>query len=322
MLQYGSVKGNLCHFRAITLAWRRKHKVVSARPPAYSTGNFGVTPMRELSRRLVIALILIFTCSIMLLSIPWKALAADDEPLNKEQIKQFLQTADIIKSRPSPRGITHPLRLTLSNGKITHDASFQAIDEHKSKMDLGNGKMELDFVDSYKYNLAAYQIAELLGVDYMLPVYVERKWEGKTGSLSWWLPVKMDDAERFEKKIEPPNADKWNQQMFRIRVFDELVYDTDPNLTNVLIGEDWTVYRVDFSRAFRKSKELRGEKNLVKCDRQLFEKLKALRGDEVAEKTRRYLTKDEINGVMARRDKIVAKFQSLIAQKGEKEILY
>ena len=278
--------------------------------------------MRELSRRLVIPLFIIATCISIPLSIPWKALAADDEPLNKEQIKQFLQTADIIKSRPSPRGITHPLRLTLSNGTITHDASFQPIDEHKPKMDLGNGKIETDFVDSYKYNIAAYQIAELLGVDYMLPVYVERKWEGKTGSLSWWLPVKMDDAERFEKKIEPPDADKWNQQMFRIRVFDELVYDTDPNLTNVLIGPDWTVYRVDFSRAFRKSKDLRGEKNLVKCDRRLFEKLKALKADEVAEKTKRYLTKDEINAVMARRDKIVAKFQSLIAQKGEKEILY
>jgi hypothetical protein len=39
--------------------------------------------------------------------------------------------------------------------------------------------------------------------------------------------------------------------MYRIRVFDELVYDRDPNLTNVLIGEDWTVWRVDFSRAFQ-----------------------------------------------------------------------
>jgi hypothetical protein len=277
--------------------------------------------MRDLSRRQVIPLFIIFAC-IIPLSIPWKALAADEEPLTKEQIKQFLQTADIVKSKGSSKGITHPYRLTLSNGVMTHDASFQPIDEHKPKMDLGNGRIETDFVDSYKYNIAAYQIAELVGLDNMLPVYVERKWEGKTGSLSWWLPVKMDDAERFEKKIEPPDADKWNKQMFRIRVFDELVYDTDPNLTNVLIGDDWTVYRVDFSRAFRKNKDLRGEKNLVKCDRQLFEKLKTLKAEEVAERTRRYLTKDEINGVMARRDKIVAKFNSLIAQKGEKEILY
>jgi hypothetical protein len=254
--------------------------------------------------------------------LPFAARAADDAPLTKEQIKQFLQTAEVIKNKPSSKGVTHPSRLTLSNGTITHDASFQTIDEHKAEMKLESGKTEFDFVDSYKYNIAAYQLAELLGLDDMLPVYVERKWQDKTGSLSWWLPVKMDDAERVEKKLEPPEPDKWNKQMFRVRVFDELVYDTDPNLTNVLIGEDWTVWRIDFSRAFRKNKDLRAPKNLVKCDRQLLEKLKALKADELAERTKRYLTKDEVNGVMARRDKIVATFQTLIAEKGEKEILY
>jgi hypothetical protein len=63
-------------------------------------------------------------------------------------------------------------------------------------------------------------------------------------------------------------------------------------------------------------------KNLVKCDRQLLEKLKALKGDELAQKTKRYLTQDEVNAVMARRDKIVATFQTLISQKGEGEVLY
>ena len=253
---------------------------------------------------------------------PFAARAADDPPLTKEQIKQFLQTAEVIKSKPSSKGVTHPSRLTLSNGTITHDASFQTIDEHKVEMKLESGKTEFDFVDSYKHNIAAFQLAELVGLDDMLPVYVERKWQGKTGSLSWWLQVKMDDAERVEKKLEPPDPDKWNKQMYRVRVFDELVYDTDPNLTNVLIGEDWTVWRIDFSRAFRKSKDLRAPKDLVKCDRQLLEKLKSLKADELAEKTKGYLSKDEVNGVVARRDKIVATFQTLISERGEKEILY
>ena len=274
--------------------------------------------MQEYLRPLTRPLLVVLACVIF----PIAGRAADNTPLTKEQVKQFLQTAEVINSKPSKKGITHPWRLTLSNGTITHDASFQSIDEHKSEMKLASGKVEIDFVDSYKYNIAAYQLAELVGLDNMLPVYVERKWQGKTGSLSWWLPVKMDDVERVEKKIEPPDPDKWNQQMYRIRVFDELVYDTDPNLTNVLIGEDWTVWRVDFSRAFRKNKDLRAPKNLVKCDRQLLEKLKALKADELAGETKGYLTKDEVNAVMARRDKIVATFQSLIAEKGEKEILY
>ena len=285
----------------------------------YSIGQFPEdTPMQELPRPLARFLFVVLACVI----IPLAAHAADDTPLTKEQIKQFLLTAEIIKSKTSSRGVTHPWRLTLSNGTITQDASFQSIDEHKSEMKLASGRVEFDFVDSYKYNIAAYQLAELLGLDDMLPVYVERQWQGKTGSLSLYFPVKIDDAERVEKKIEPPDPDKWNKQMYRIRVFDELIYDTDPNLTNVLIGEAWTIWRIDFSRAFRKNKELRVPTNLVKCDRQRFEKLKALKADEVTEKTKNYLTKYEVNGVMARRDKIVATFQTLIAEKGEKEVLY
>lgn len=274
--------------------------------------------MYEFYKPLARLLLIVLVCAML----PFAAPAADDTQLTKEQMKVFLQTAEIINSKPSANGTTHPWRLTLSNGTITHDASFQPIDIHKAEMKLESGRSEFDFTDSYRYNIAAYRLAELVGLDDMLPVYVERKWHGKSGSISWWLPVKMDEAKRIEKKLAVPDPEKWNNQMYRIRVFDELVYDADPNLTNVLIGEDWTVWRVDFSRAFRKNKELRAPKNLVKCDRELFEKLQALQADEVAEKTKPYLTKDEVKAVMARRDKIVATFQSFIAQKGEKEILY
>jgi hypothetical protein len=177
-------------------------------------------------------------------------------------------------------------------------------------------------VDSYKYNIAAYRLAELLGIDDMLPMYVERKWRGNSGSLSWWLPVQMDGAERHRRKIEPPDLGAWKKQMYKIRVFDELVYDTDPNLTNVLIGNDWKVYRIDFTRAFRLHENLQNPKNLVRCERKLFERLKALDGNELTQKTEHYLTKWEVQGVMARRDKIVEYFQKLIAEKGENEVLY
>jgi hypothetical protein len=276
--------------------------------------------MRELPRSLTRASLAVLACVIL----PLAMSAADESALTKDQIKQFLQTAEVIKNKPSSKGVTHPWRLTLSNGTITHDASFQAVDEHKAENKLASGKVELNFVDSYKYNIAAYQLAELVAMDDMLPVYVERKWEGKTGSLSWWLPVKMDEADRVEKKIAVPEAyrEKWNEQMAKVRVFDELIYDTDANLTNVLIGEDWTIWRIDFTRAFRANKDLHAPKDLVRCQRQLFEKLKTLNADELTDKTKHYLTKAEVNAVMARRDKIVATFQALIAAKGEAEVLY
>jgi hypothetical protein len=47
-----------------------------------------------------------------------------------------------------------------------------------------------------------------------------------------------------------------------------------------------------------------------------------LDANELAEKTKHYLDKDDVKAVMARRDKIVAHFQKLIAEKGENEVLY
>jgi hypothetical protein len=249
------------------------------------------------------------------------AVASDEPTPTKEQIKQFLMNAKVVKSQDAKKGVTGTKRLTLSDGTITHDASFQDLDEHKFSKQLASG-IELNFVDSYKYNIAAYGLAELLGMDDMLPVYVERKWEGKKGSLSWWLPVKMDEAERYKQKLTPPDPDAWNNQMYKIRVFDQLVSDNDPNLTNVLIGANWQIWRIDFSRAFRLNTEVKNSKDLVRCDRQLLEKLKALDANAVTEKTNHYLSKDEVKAVMARRDKIVAQFQKLIAEKGDKEVLY
>jgi len=162
---------------------------------------------------------------------------ASDEPTpTKDQIKQFLRTAKVVKSVQSNKGITNTWRLTLTDGTLTHDASFQHIDEHKSNATMASGRIELNFVDSYKYNIAAYALAELIALDDMLPVYVERKWRGDTGSLSWWLPVKMDEVERHKQNLTAPDPNAWNNQMYKIRVFDQLVYDDDPNLTNVLIG--------------------------------------------------------------------------------------
>jgi hypothetical protein len=91
--------------------------------------------------------------------IPLAAQAADDTPLTKEQIKQFLQTAEVIKSKPSSKGVTHPWRLTLSNGTITHDASFQPIDEHKSEMKLESGKVEFDFAVLNKHEWGFFRIS-------------------------------------------------------------------------------------------------------------------------------------------------------------------
>jgi hypothetical protein len=248
--------------------------------------------------------------------------AAAEPSLSKAQMQKFLATAKVVGQKQTSKGITAPWRLKLTDGTLTHEGAFQSIDEHKMRMDFGDGTTELNFVDSYEYDLAAYNISELIGLDSMMPVTVARTWNGKKGAISWWVPTLMDEKERLAKKVEPPPAAHWNDQMHRMRVFTALVRDTDRNLTNVLIDPDWKLWMIDFTRAFRLQPTLINEKDLVKCDRDLLAKLKALNKDDVTRVTKDRLRKIDVDAVMVRRDKIVEHFAKLVAEKGEAEVLY
>ena len=248
--------------------------------------------------------------------------AADEPKLTKEEMKEFLLNAKVVHSKQNKKGITGSWQLTLSDGKLTHDAHFQPIDISKPAQQLASGRTELNFRDTYHFNIAAYALAELLGLEHMLPVTVQRKWNGQTGAMAWWIPKKWDEAARLKDKIQPPDPEAWNKQIYKMRVFNQLIYDTDANLGNWLITEDWKLWRIDFSRAFRLFHELETPKNLSRCDRQLMEKVRQLDPTAVAEKTKGQLNKEEVKAVMARRDKIVAYFEKLIAEKGENEVLY
>ncbi len=249
--------------------------------------------------------------------------AADEPNFTEEQKINFLLNAKVISSKHTSKGITSPWRLTLNDGTLTHDAVFQTVHENKPVMQFSTGRTEINFKDYWEYDIAGYRVAKMLGLDDMIPIYLERKWNGERGAIGWWVPaIKMDEEQRRKQDAHPADIDAWNKQMYKVRVFTQLTYDTDPNLTNVLIDENWKIWRIDFTRAFRLFNDLPDPKDLVMCDRQLLAKLKALNYDEVLEKTKPYLNKGEVKALIARRDKIVAFFEKLVAQKGEGEVLY
>jgi len=251
------------------------------------------------------------------------ALSAPQElSLSEEAMKDFLLNARVTNSVRVKKGKTGISRLTLTDGRLTHDAAFQSVDIHKDLMVYADGKTEANFRDTYLFNLAAYELAKLVGLGDMMPVTVERKWNSKNGALTWWLDYKMDEDIRSKENIQPPDAEAYNRQMLKILVFSDLVYDTDRNPGNVLITRDWRLWMIDFTRAFRLETELEDLGDLVRCDRQLLEKLRGLKEEQVVEKTKRYLSREEIGAVMARRSKLVAHFDKLISRNGERAVLY
>lgn len=242
-------------------------------------------------------------------------------PPSADEIARFLERADIVEARPIGEGSTHPFRLTLSDGHRTHDAAFQSIDERAPMKELETG-IELHFVDSYHFNIAAFRLAELLGLDDMVPVSVERHWRRETGSLTWWIEHKWDENEWKASGIDPPDVEAWNRQIYKVRVFTALIYDTDRNRGNNLITEDWKIWMIDFTRAFRLERELKSPEGLVRCDRDLLEKMKGLTREAVSESVGDHLHRNEIDALLARRDLLLAHYDALIRERGAAAVLY
>jgi hypothetical protein len=236
---------------------------------------------------------------------------------------EFLRTARVVAARPATKGITDSWRLTLADGSLTHDASFQSIDVRSTVKDLGGGRVELGFVDSYRYNIAAFHLAVLLGLDDMVPVSVERKWHAKTGALTWWVDdVLMDENEFMERGLSSSDPAGWSAQIHKVRLFSQLVYDTDRNRSNMLISRGFRIWMIDFTRAFRRWPKLRSAAALERCDRRLLERLQQLTAEAARSALNEHLTGAEIEGLLARRDLIVEHYRELIRARGESAVLY
>ena len=241
--------------------------------------------------------------------------------LTREQQEEFLRTARIVKSRGLSVGITDSRRATLTDGRITHDAHVQTVDIRKPVYTTPKGT-EFNFTDSYKYNIAGYRLDKILGLG-MVPVSVKRKVGRNSAAVTWWIDdVLMTEGERKRRKVPIPNPDHWNKQMYRVYVFDQLIYNTDRNSGNLAITTDWRIHMIDHTRAFRTHRVLKNPKDLVQCDRRLLAALRGLTYETLAGELRPYLSKAQIKGLLARRDLIVEYFDNAVAEKGEQAMLY
>ena len=256
----------------------------------------------------------------------WLACASSawsqDHGFTQAEMREFLLAAEVVGSQETGTGTTKPSRLTLTDGTHTHDGLFQTIDEQAQIQRLGRTR-ELNFVDAYRYNVAAYELADLIGLGHMTPVTVERTWNGQKGSLSWWIDeVMFDEATRSKERQWPDDMAKWTAQKARMMVFSELVYDTDRNQTNQLYTTDWDLYMIDFSRAFRVWDEIRRPADLVRIDPDLFARLQTLTKTELETAVGDHLSGPELSAVLKRRDLLMEHFQQLIDEKGEARGLY
>jgi hypothetical protein len=264
----------------------------------------------------------------VLLVLAWSPVAAQTTAaptpvtLTPAQMETFLLRAKIVRSRTIGTGVTGSLRATLSDGTLTHDAQIQYVNQTRPLFQAPGVAAELNFKDAYRYNIAGYRLAMLLGLD-NVPMSVERRVDGKGAAVTWWIDdVMMDEKERLAKEAHGPDPERTAMQTHIMRVFDELISNRDRNMGNLVWTSDWKMWMIDHTRAFRLGDELQRPAALLRVERSLLENMRRLTTAEVAKAVGSHLTRAEVGAVIERRDVIVKLFDAKIAERGEAPILF
>jgi hypothetical protein len=232
-----------------------------------------------------------------------------------KEAEDALRTATIVKVKNLGTGITHPMKVYLQHEKVEFKAVFKTIDQHFHGITKLQKNSEVDFKDSWTYEIAAYELDKMLGLN-MVPPTVERNYKGQKGSLQLWVEDAMTEKERKEKHLEPPNIDQWNRQIFQLRLFDNLIYNIDRNLGNLLITSDWKIHMIDHSRSFKSLDVLKAPKDLQLFSKDTMESLQNIDILKLKACCSHYLTGPEMTTLLKRRDMIVKQYQTLLAEKG------
>ena len=158
--------------------------------------------------------------------------------------EEFLKTAEITGYSKISDGVTEPTKLTLKKGEIECHGCW------KNPQGMQKG-----FLEGWQYEIAAYELDKLLGLN-MIPPTVEREFKGEKGSLQYWVTLKIRALEMIDQGIKVPREklDRWIKQKYLARAFDCLIANEDRNQGDVGYTDDWRTILMDHSRSFRSSK--------------------------------------------------------------------
>ena len=216
------------------------------------------------------------------------------------EFEEFLRTAPFTKVEEVPIGVTKPKRGYFEPGGLVASAAWKVLPPGRPS----------GYWESYKSEIAAYELDKMLGLG-MVPPVVEKRWKGDLGAAVLWLaPVKS--WRTVESLPKPP---KWNRIAVRLKMFDNLICNTDRNAGNLLVDDDWNLYLIDHSRAFIEDRKLVSEMNRV--DTELWEKMLALDEPTLTAALGKWLDRGMIRALLRRRDAMKVVIDGLVQKYGD-----
>ena len=227
-----------------------------------------------------------------------------------EVYEEWLQTAEILEMEDVGEGVTKPTRVTLKQGDNVFYAIYKPLKRGRHR----------GYWESYQAEVAAYELDKMLGLD-MVPPTVVRRIKGDLGSLQLWVEG-CDTYKRLQPKV--PQTPQFSQQISRMKMFDNLVFNDDRNAGNFMLDESWNVILIYHSRALIERKNLLKGKNKLPAqyDRKLLERLQALTREGLEATLDDMLRGGQIKAILTRRDKLLEHQQKLVDERGEVRVMF
>lgn len=245
----------------------------------------------------------------------------DRQPLpftSDERVLDYLRHAEIVASEVLASGSTRPLKVTLERDGVRAHAIFRTVDRRIRRGSLGYGKT---FRDSYRFEVAAFELGRLLGLDNVPPA-VLREVRGREGSMQLWIEEARSEASRIRRGEQPEKASYWYLQRQVMLLFDNLIFNFDRNPGNLLTTTDGKLWLVDHTRSFKDLPVLSSAEEINVWERRIVERLRRLEPVRIRTHLGPYLEETQLRALLARRERILARVDRLIAERGESYVLF
>jgi hypothetical protein len=232
----------------------------------------------------------------------------------------FLLRARVVSMERIPVGVTEPRKVLLERDGVRAYAVFRDVDESIERVRLHDGTFHMKLHDSALFEVAAYRLAVLLGLDNVPPTVV-RSIGHDTGSLQLWVDDAMSERERRERDLSPPDLGEWLHQMRVMGLFDTVIANVDRNPGNYLLTPDGKLWFIDHTRAFQMFPQDWSPEGIAFCDRETWGRLRALDRETLDAALGDVLARGEINKLAGRIEKVVAHIETQIAARGERAVI-
>lgn len=244
-------------------------------------------------------------------------LGPDDQPLpfaTDAEIVDFLQHADVIQRKVLSSGSTKPTKVLLEKDGVRANAIFRTVD-------VKTGKGHRAFKDCYHFEVAAYETARLLGLDNVPPA-VERRLDGKSGSMQLWVENARSETERIAEGGRHKSMSKIIFQKHTMRVFDQLIYNFDRNTGNVLVDDDGKLWMIDHTRAFKAKPILPKGKAVEVLHHSTWQRLQNLDVEILEQRLGPHLDPLQMAALLKRHQLLVEYIEQRIETLGEDQVLF